>query len=118
MDKQPDGLADDATWRAHVLKLFVLIFGRAAFLPDHRRETFHQLALREGKQWEARVAHDLSETVFDYVFPALGQALAIADGKAGAALDSAALAEVREGALILLYRLALRALCRRPQPPA
>ena len=92
-------------WRTHALKLFVLLFGRAAFLPDHRGETFHQLALREGKQWEARVARDLSDTVFDYVFPALGQALAGADGKPAAALDAAALDEVREGALILLYRL-------------
>jgi hypothetical protein len=83
----------------------VLIFGRAAFLSDYRGETFHQLALREGKQWEARVARDLSETVFDHVFPALGQALATADGKAGGALDNVALAELREGALILLYRL-------------
>jgi hypothetical protein len=46
LDKHPDGFADDAAWRAHVLKLFVLIFGRAAFLSDHRGETFHQIALR------------------------------------------------------------------------
>jgi hypothetical protein len=105
LDKQPDGFADAAAWRVHVFKLFVLIFGRAAFLPDHRRETFHQLALRESKQWEARVARDLSDTVFGHVFPALGQALATTDGKAGAALHAGALAELREGALILLYRL-------------
>jgi hypothetical protein len=80
-------------------------FGRAAFIPDHRGETFHQLALREGKQWEARVARDLSNTVFDYVFPALCQALASADGKPAAVLDAAALEELREGALIFLYRL-------------
>jgi hypothetical protein len=53
------------------------------FLPDHRGETFHQLALREGKQWEARVARDLSDTVFVRVFPELCRALAVADGKAG-----------------------------------
>ena len=105
LDKRPDAFADDAVWRAHVLKLFVLIFGRDGFLPDHRGETFHQLALREGKQWEARVARDLSETVFDEVFPALAEALATADGKAAGALDAAYLDEVREGALILLYRL-------------
>jgi hypothetical protein len=98
LDKRPDPFAHDALWRAHVFKLFVLIFGRAAFLPDHRNETFHQLALREGKQWESRVAHDLSETVFNEVFPALGQALATADGKAAGALDAAYLEEVREGA--------------------
>src|SRR5829696_3356153 len=42
---------------------------------------------------------------FNEVFPALGQALATADGKAAGALDAAYLEEVREGALILLYRL-------------
>jgi hypothetical protein len=105
LDKPPDSVADDSAWRAHVFKLFVLIFGRGAFLPDHRNETFHQLALREGKQWESRVAHDLSETVFNEVFPALGQALATTGGRAGGALDAAYLGEVREGALILLYRL-------------
>jgi hypothetical protein len=105
LDRRPDTFPDDGMWRAHVFKLFLLIFGRAAFLPEHHGETFHQLALREGKQWETRVARDLSDMVFDYVFPALGRALADADGKSTAALDSAALNEVREGALILLYRL-------------
>ncbi len=104
LDRRPDGFADDAQWRAHALKLFILLFGRNAFLSDHRGETFHHLALREGKQWEARVARDLSDTVFDRVFPDLVQAIAAADGKI-ATLDAAALEEVREGALILLYRL-------------
>jgi hypothetical protein len=104
LDRRPDAFADDATWYAHGLKLFILIFGRSAFLPEHG-ETFHQLALHQGKQWEARVAHDLSDTVFDYVFPVLGQALAVADGKPAASLSANALEEVREGALILLYRL-------------
>jgi len=105
LDKRPDSFFDDAAWRAHVFELFVLLFGRAAFVPDHRGETFLELALREGKQWEARVARDLSEVVFDQVFPTLGQALAVADGKASTGLDAAALGELSEGALILLYRL-------------
>lgn len=105
LDRRPDAFADDTAWRVHILKLFILIFGRAAFLPEYHGETFHQLALREGKQWEARVARDLSDTVFDHLFPMLAQALAVADGKAAAALDAEALSEVREGALILLYRL-------------
>ena len=50
---------------------------------------------------------DLSDTVFGYVFLALDQALARADGKPATALDTAALEEVRQGALILLYRLLL-----------
>ena len=39
------------------------------FLPDEQGENFHQLALREGKRWEARVARNLSDTVFENVFP-------------------------------------------------
>jgi hypothetical protein len=105
LDKRPEIFKDDSAWRAHVLKLFVLIFGRVAFLPDHRGETFLQLALREGKQWESRVARDLSHVVFDRVFPMLCQALTVANGIPPAELNAAALSEVREGALILLYRL-------------
>lgn len=105
LDRRPDSFADDEAWRSHVLKLFVLLFGRRAFLPEHRGQTFHQLALHQGKQWEARVARDLSDTVFDFVFPTLCQALAAADGKPAEKLDATALTELREGALILLYRL-------------
>lgn len=103
LDRPPPGFADAAAWQSHVLKLFLLLFGRSAFLPRERGETFHQLALREGRQWEARVARDLSNVVFTRVFPLLADALARADRKAD--LDTAALAEVREGALILLYRI-------------
>lgn len=105
LDRRPEVFPDDAAWRAHTLKLFILLFGRAAFVPDHRQETFHQIALREGKQWEARVARDLSDTVFSYVFPALSQALAGAAGKPIAGLNATELEELREAALILLYRL-------------
>jgi hypothetical protein len=105
LDRRPDRFDSDEAWRAHALKLFILLFGRTAFLPGHRGETFHQLALREGRQWEAQVARDLSDTVFGYVFPALAQALAGADGKPAALLDAAAIDEVRQGALVLLYRL-------------
>jgi len=105
LDKRPDVFPDDDAWRLHLSKLFVVIFGRGAFLPNHRGETFHQLALRQGKQWEAQVARDLSNTVFGQVFPELCRALAAADGKATSALDGAYLDELREGALSLLYRL-------------
>jgi hypothetical protein len=103
LDRPPPGFADTAAWQRHVVKLFLLLFGRSAFLPQERGETFHQLALRAGRQWEARVARNLSNIVFDRVFPLLADALARADRKP--VLDAAALAEVREGALILLYRI-------------
>ena len=88
LDKRPNIFPDDDAWRLHLLRLFAVIFGRSAFVSDHRGETFHQVALREGKQWEARVARDLSDTVFRRIFPGLCRALAAADGKAGSALAS------------------------------
>src|SRR5271166_4507691 len=87
------------TERLHWLKVFALIFRREAFLPapsDSR--TFHQRALDEGRFYEERVAGNLSNLVFRQVFPELAKAIA-------AAAPTAPLQEVREAALILLYRL-------------
>lgn len=89
----------DADERRHWLKLFILIFRRDAFLPsgpDPR--TFHQRALEEGRFYEQRVAGDLSDLVFVDVFPELARAIA-------AAAPDATFEEMREGALVLLYRL-------------
>jgi len=88
-----------------VVRLFVVLFGRAAFLPNEQGETFHQLALREGKRWEARVARDLSETVFAQLFPELAGGRAAADPARPAIVDAAYLEALRQGALVLLYRL-------------
>ncbi len=85
--------------RLHWLKVFAFIFRRDAFLPtpsDSR--TFHQRALEEGHFYETRLAANLSNLVFGLVFPTLAQAIA-------AAAPAAPLQEVREAALILLYRL-------------
>ena len=87
--------------RRHCLKLFVLFFRRTAFLPDPDSadsRSLHQRALEEGRFYEERVAADLSELVFKQVFPKLARAIA-------EAAPDAPLAEVREAALILLYRL-------------
>jgi len=62
LDKRPDVFAEDDAWRSHIFKLFAVVFGRDAFLSDHRGETFHQLALRDGKQWEAKVARDRADS--------------------------------------------------------
>ena len=85
--------------RHHWLKVFVLVFRREAFLagPTDPR-TFHQRAIEEGRFYEERVAANLSALVFEQVFPALARAIA-------AAVTEAPLPEVREAALILLYRL-------------
>jgi hypothetical protein len=85
--------------RLHWLRVFLLVFGREAFLPSPSdARTFHQRAMDEGKFYEERVAGNLSNLVFGTVFPALAQAIA-------AAAPDANLQEVREAALILLYRL-------------
>ena len=85
--------------RHHWLKVFVLVFRHEAFLAgttDPR--TFHQRAIEEGRFYEERVASSLSGLVFGQVFPGLARAIA-------AAAPATPLPEVREAALILLYRL-------------
>lgn len=91
--------AISAEEREHWLKVFYLIFRREAFLPSASDErTFHQKALEEGRFYEKRVAESLSAVVFDKVFPELAKAIAKAS-------SDTPLQEVREAALILLYRL-------------
>ena len=85
--------------RAHWLKVFWLVFGRDAFLPGAVDErTFHERAIEEGRFHQERVAGTLSALVFEHVFPDLVRALAEAD-------PEVPLPEVRDGALVLLYRL-------------
>ena len=85
--------------RHHWLKVFVLVFRREAFVagPSDPR-TFHQRAIEDGRFYEERVAANLSERVFGQIFPGLARAIA-------AAAPKAPLPDVREAALILLYRL-------------
>ena len=83
---------------AHSLRAFRLLFGRPAFSPQHGALTsFLEDAIAEGRRYEEQVASDLSGTVFDKVYPALVRALA---DKSGAELE-----DVRQAALIFLYRL-------------
>ena len=89
----------DERERAHALRVFYLIFRQAAFTgtPSDPR-TFHQRALEEGRFYEERVAGNLSNLVFGEVFPTLVK---------GIAQDApqASLSDVRDAALIILYRL-------------
>ena len=83
----------------HWLTVFILIFRREAFLPgatDPR--TFHQRSIDESKFYEERVAGNLSELVFEKVFPELAHAVAVA-------APETPLAQVRDATLIFLYRL-------------
>ena len=79
--------------------MFALVFRREAFLPGAAdARTFHQRAIAEGRFYEERVAASLSDLVFGQVFPELARAIAAAE-------PDAPLPEVREAALLLLYRL-------------
>ena len=93
----PFTLSDEE--RRRELILFALFFAPAAFSPgvaDAR--TFHQRALDEGRLYQERVTAGLSQVVFGEVFPRLARAIA-------SAAPDAPLAEVRDAALTLLYRL-------------
>lgn len=109
----------DAPQPEHALRLFFLMFHRAAFLSqswDNAGRSFHAYARNEARVYEEKVAQDLGARVFADIFPALAQALARGDlqarmhdygvGKAARKrYNRGYLEEVREAALILLYRL-------------
>ncbi len=99
----PDGI--DAN---HALKLFMLLFGKAAFQPqswDTDGRTLLHFALDEGQMWQSKVSGDLGDRVFQHVFPQLANALAKSDPEASKPYSPAYLAELRDATLILLYRL-------------
>jgi len=103
----------------HGLKLLFLLFNRAAFLTqpwDDEGRSFHAFALAEARLYEEKVSQDLGARVFDEIFPALAQALARGDLQAEKErigygqftrqrYTAAYLEQVREAALVLLYRL-------------
>jgi hypothetical protein len=85
--------------RDHWLRVFAVIFGRRAFIrggADNR--SFHDRARAEAAFYEERVANSLSQLVFEHVFPSLANAIA-------QAAPTADLQDVRQAALVLLYRL-------------
>lgn len=102
---RPPVFVNDDTWRRHLLTLFRLMFRREAFLPDAGGRTFHQIALAEGREWEARVRQNLADVVFKDVFPDLIRALVRSDPNAAKPVTAEYLAVVREAALTFLYRL-------------
>ncbi|MDE2724302.1 MAG: hypothetical protein OXI59_13085 [Gemmatimonadota bacterium] len=80
------------------LRIFYLLFRRDAFTLQHgATTTFLEAALAEGRLYEEQVAKDLSSIVFKSVFPNLVAALADA--------TTENLSQIREAALIFLYRL-------------
>lgn len=104
----------------HGIKLFLALFQRAAFLPqpwDNEGRTFHEYAFNEARLYEETVSSDLGERVFTTIFPQLADAMAAGDPQADIA-SAAYLTELRDAALILLYRLLFCFVCRRPQSVA
>ncbi len=92
------GITDED--RDHWLQVFVALFNRSAFeraTPD--APSFLERARKDAAFYEERVAKSLSELVFDRLYPTLGKAVAKA-APADAALD-----DIRQATLILLYRL-------------
>ena len=80
------------------LRTFHLLFRRDSFAPqDGATASFLEAALAEGRRYEQQVAQDLSAVVFERAFPSLVRALA--------ENTQYELAEIREAALIFLYRL-------------
>ena len=80
------------------LRTFYLLFRRDSFnLRDGAQSPFLETALAEGRRYEEQVARDLSNVVFDTVFPGLVTALA--------RQSTRDLSEIRDAALIFLYRL-------------
>lgn len=97
--------ADKRLTRDHALRLFILMFSRASFLPVQGPLTFHDLSRETGKVWEEQVTKDLSHLVFDELFPRLVTAIAAHDKKRPAEIGKDYLEQVRQSALVLLYRL-------------
>ena len=103
----------------HALRLFHLFFSRRAFLPqdwDQTGRSFHAYALNEARLYEEKVSQDLGARVFGEVFPQLADALARGDLHAVTQpvgfgqfqrpqFTRDYLDEVREAALVMLYRL-------------
>ncbi len=85
--------------RSHWLRIFALVFGRASFLPSSSDSiTFIRRTLDSSQYFEERVAENLSHTVFENVFPSIVKGLADA-------VPGSSPTDVRDAALIFLYRL-------------
>ena len=85
--------------REDELRVFHLLLRRESFVRQQgSTATFLETALAEGRRYEEQVAQDLSGVVFESVFPGLVNALAEKNSERS-------LAEIRDAALIFLYRL-------------
>lgn len=96
---------DDAGRADHILRQFLWLFARQAFVPDIGGATRLTRAVSDSRSFEARVTDQLAKTVFDTVFPKLANALWMADPLKPDMPSEGYLSELREAALTWLYRL-------------
>ena len=96
---------DDAGRADHILRQFLWLFARQAFVPDIGGATRLTRAVSDSRSFEARVTDQLAKTVFDTVFPKLANALWMADPLKPDMPAEGYLSELREAALTWLYRL-------------
>lgn len=95
-----DGESDlDEKGRERALTIFWLTFSKRSFIPSASQDSsFHEQAINIGRDYEERVASDLSNLVFESVFPNLTNAIAVS-------APNASSSDIRDAALVLLYRL-------------
>jgi hypothetical protein len=96
---------DDRITPERCLKLFILMFGKSAFLPLDGQRTFHEVSRDMGKTWEEKVTKDLSRLVFGELYPKIVSAIAANDPKHPSLVERSYLGLIRQSSLILLYRL-------------
>jgi len=88
------------------LKLFFLFFRKEAFIPaEWRKESFLELALREGKKWEEKVSESLENKIFLEVFPSIAKGFLEDAVKKGREKNEKLLEDIYENTLIFLYRI-------------
>ena len=100
------GLEESAE-REHWLRVFALLFGRESFSPtaDLGGRDLHLYAFDEGIFWEQKVTQNLSVVVFEEVFARIAGGFIANDPEKPAAIDSEYLAQARDAAMAVLYRL-------------
>ena len=100
------GLEESAE-REHWLRVFALLFGRESFspTPDLGGRDLHLYAFDEGIFWEQKVTQNLSVVVFEEVFARIAGGFIANDPEKPAAIDSEYLAQARDAAMAVLYRL-------------
>ena len=84
---------------ARQLQLFATVFGHRSFLTDAATgHTFHQQAIQQSENYRARITERLSLNIFRKAYPRLVNAI-------GAQCPDDSLPDIRNAALVFLYRL-------------